>query len=62
MTSEPVRYSLAPIPLPELLLSMAATLAGMLFVVWVAGRIYRVGILMYGKRPKASELWRWVRS
>jgi ABC-2 type transport system permease protein len=58
----PVRYSLAPIPVPELLLSMAATLAGMLFVVWVAGRIYRVGILMYGKRPKASELWRWVRS
>ena len=58
----PVRYSLAPIPIPELLLSMAVTLAGVLFVVWVAGRIYRVGILMYGKRPKISELWRWVRS
>ena len=35
----PVRYSLAPIPIPELLLSMAVTLAGVLFVVWVAGRI-----------------------
>lgn len=58
----PVRYSLAPIPIPELLLSIALTFAGMLFVVWVAGRIYRVGILMYGKRPKFSELWRWVRA
>ena len=58
----PVRYSLAPIPIAELLLSMGLTFAGMLLVVWVAGRIYRVGILMYGKRPKISEVWRWVRS
>lgn len=58
----PVRYSLAPIPIGELLLSMGLTFGGMLLVVWVAGRIYRVGILMYGKRPKISEVWRWVRS
>ena len=58
----PVRYSLAPFPIAELLLSMALTFSGMLLVVWVAGRIYRVGILMYGKRPKLSELWRWVRA
>ena len=31
-------------------------------VLWLAGRIYRVGILMYGKRPKLSELLRWVRA
>ncbi len=58
----PVRYSLAPFPIGELLLSMALTFLGMLLVVWVAGRIYRVGILMYGKRPTLSELWRWVRA
>lgn len=58
----PVRYSLSPIPLPELLLAVASLVAGMLLVVWVAGRIYRVGILMYGKRPKLAEVWRWVRA
>ncbi len=58
----PVRYSLAPIPLPELLLSIALTFGAMLLVVWVAGRIYRVGILLHGKRPKLREVLRWVRA
>jgi ABC-2 type transport system permease protein len=30
-------------------------------IAWVAGRIYKVGILMSGKRPTLPELWRWVR-
>ncbi|MDT8342346.1 MAG: ABC transporter permease [Longimicrobiales bacterium] len=38
---------------------MAATVVG---VAWVAGRIYRVGILMAGKRPTLPEIWRWVRT
>lgn len=37
---------------------MGATVFG---VAWVAGRIYKVGILMAGKRPSLPELWRWVR-
>lgn len=37
---------------------MAGTVVG---VAWVAGRIYRVGILMAGKRPTLPELWRWIR-
>ena len=29
--------------------------------IWVAARIYRIGLLMYGKRPTLRELARWVR-
>jgi len=39
-------------------LLMGATVFG---VAWLAGRIYKVGILMAGKRPSLPELWRWVK-
>ena len=58
----PVRYSLAPLSAGELLLSAGILVATMLLVVWVAGKIYRVGILMYGKRPRMREVWKWVRT
>ena len=48
-------------PLWQICLSivlLAVTIAG---VAYLAGRIYRVGILMYGKRPSVVELLRWVR-
>ncbi len=56
----PVRYSIAAVALPELLLSVAVTALGMIATVWVAARIYRIGILMYGKRPTLKEVGRWV--
>ena len=31
------------------------------FLVWICARIYRIGILMYGKKPTFQELWRWMR-
>jgi ABC-2 type transport system permease protein len=58
----PVRYSMAPIPLTGLLASAAVTILGMLAIVWVASRIYRVGILSYGKKASLRDLWRWVRT
>jgi len=58
----PVRYALSPLPVAEILASVAAMIVGILAVVAVAGRIYRVGILSYGKRPSLRELWRWVRT
>lgn len=58
----PVRYALTPLPLPEVLGGILALLLGILGVVWLAGRIYRVGILSYGKKPSLRELWRWVRT
>ena len=33
---------------------------GLLLVIWLASRIYRVGLLMYGKRPTMKEMARWV--
>ncbi|MEO8031954.1 MAG: ABC transporter permease [Gemmatimonadota bacterium] len=58
----PLRYSIAPLPPSQLLLSIASTLAGVIIIVWIASRIYRVGILAYGKRPTIKELWGWIRT
>jgi ABC-2 type transport system permease protein len=44
----------------ELLLSMALLILGFLGTTWLAGKIYRVGILMYGKKPSWKELIRWA--
>jgi ABC-2 type transport system permease protein len=43
------------------LASMAALIVAFIFFIWLAGRIYRVGILMYGKKPTYKELWKWIR-
>lgn len=58
----PVRWSMAAVPLPQLAISLAIMIVGLVCVVWVAGRIYRTGILMYGKKPTLRELARWVRA
>jgi ABC-2 type transport system permease protein len=58
----PVRYSLSPLPLLEVLASAGLTALGVLAVAWIAARIYRVGILMYGKRASVVEVLRWIRS
>lgn len=48
-------------PLWQILLSMGALVLGFLGTTWLAGRIYRVGILMYGKKVTYRELWKWMR-
>jgi ABC-2 type transport system permease protein len=45
----------------QLLLSMLILAASFIFCVWLAAKIYRVGILMYGKKPTFKELYRWTR-
>lgn len=49
------------IPMWEVCLSAELLYATFLFVVWGAGKIYRVGILMHGKKPNIKELLRWMR-
>lgn len=49
------------VPLWQEVLSLALLYLSVVFMVWVAGKIYRVGILMYGKKPSFKEMIRWVR-
>ncbi len=48
-------------PLFEVLAAVGAMLLALAGLVWVSARIYRVGILMYGKRPNLPEVLRWIR-
>ncbi len=49
------------VPLWQLLISLTLLFATFLFIVWSAAKIYRVGILMYGKKPTWGELYKWLR-
>jgi ABC-2 type transport system permease protein len=44
----------------ELALSMVFLVAGFIIATWLAGRIYRTGILMYGKKVNWKELGKWL--
>jgi ABC-2 type transport system permease protein len=45
----------------ELALSMTLLLITFVFMVWLAAKIYRVGILMYGKKPTYKDLYKWLK-
>lgn len=55
----PARLAFEP-PMWEVLLSIAVLIASCIFFVWLSGRIYRVGILMYGKKVTFKELGKWL--
>ena len=48
-------------PLWEIGLSMVLLIFGFIFTSWLAGRIYRVGILMYGQKVNYKILWKWIK-
>ncbi|WP_462253106.1 ABC transporter permease [Ferruginibacter sp.] len=48
------------VPWWQLGLSMASLIAGFMFTTWFAARIYRTGILMYGKKPSWKEMIKWA--
>lgn len=62
LTSPMVMVARIPFGIPgwEIALSLALLAAGFLAMVWLAGKIYRVGIFMYGKKPSLKELFRWI--
>jgi ABC-2 type transport system permease protein len=49
------------VPLWQLALSIVLLFGTFIFVVWFAAKIYRVGILMYGKKPTWKELYKWLK-
>lgn len=49
------------VPVWEVILSMVFLLLGFLGTTWLAAKIYRTGILMYGKKINYKELWKWIR-
>lgn len=58
----PVRWAAVRVPAGEVAASLALLAMMLVLVVWVAARIYRVGILMHGKRPSLADLLRWIRA
>ncbi len=57
----PTRLALGSVPLSQVVGSWLVSAVGSIIAVWVAARIYRVGMLMYGKKPSFAELVKWVR-
>ena len=49
------------IPLWQILLSLTLLFSSAIFFVWLSSKIYRVGILMYGKKPSFKEIARWIK-
>jgi ABC-2 type transport system permease protein len=58
----PVRWTAGSMPTWELAMALVMLAIAIVVVTWIAARIYRVGILMTGKRPNLKELMRWVRT
>jgi ABC-2 type transport system permease protein len=58
----PLRMAVIPVAGWEVAVALISVAAGSYIAVWVAARIYRTGMLMYGKRPTMRELARWLRT
>ncbi len=62
LTSPIVMMSRVPFEISwwQLVLSMIILIVTFVFITWLAGRIYRIGILMYGKKPSFREILKWT--
>jgi ABC-2 type transport system permease protein len=57
----PVRIVAQPVPLWQIGLALLFCIGAVVLFTWLAARIYRIGMLMHGKRATLPEVWRWVR-
>ena len=56
------RMSVTEVPAWQVLLSLSLLFGGFLATMWLSARIYRVGILSYGKKPTYGDLIKWIRA
>lgn len=57
----PVRILAEMPPFWQIALSIGLNVLTIAFLVWLASRVYRIGMLMYGKRATIPEVWKWIR-
>jgi ABC-2 type transport system permease protein len=56
-----LRMTLTQVPVIQIAASVVLMAATIVFMAWIVGKVYRVGILMHGSKPKIKDLARWVR-
>ncbi len=56
-----LRTAISEVPAWQILVSVAASILTTIAIAWFAGRVYRIGIFMYGKKPTIPEILRWAR-
>ena len=57
----PMRMSLTSVPAWQVAVSLIGMVVACVAAIWFSARIYRVGLLMYGKRPTIGELFKWLK-
>jgi len=55
------RIAIQTPPIGEIILAIALLIATIILFIWLAGKIFRIGILMYGKRPTLPEIMKWIK-
>ena len=58
----PARIAVTEVPVYQIVISVAVSLATVFAIFPLAGKIYKVGILMSGKKPKWSEVMKWIKT